>query len=194
MTVIPYALIGIPIAAILFQTIGKILSEHQKTILRAFERRVLKRQGTIKHQAAKASAMTLNASFMFFLCGAGHYRYLHGPNTFLDGLYAWFMTLTTVGFGDLVPAQPGMDNPFNILQPIAIILGLCAVSTAFNNISDCFKEGYFNINIFSCSCCWEKAGIGKVGVKECQSDTAKEEDQTVTNRSMSASVAQIPLR
>lgn len=169
MIAILYAIIGIPIAALLFQTIGKILSGHQKTVLSLFERKILKLEGPIKHQAAKASVMTGFVAFSFFLCGAAHYRYVHGPNTYSDGIYVWFMTLTTVGFGDLIAAQPDVSNLLSVLQPLAMLLGLCVVSTALNNIADCFKEGYFNVDL--CVCCCGKLTVQKV---ETHDDTKEE--------------------
>ena len=59
--------------------------------------------------------------------------------TFAQGLYVWFVTFTTIGFGDMIPGE-GTDSTSGIgvvlYRVILVIIGLSLVSTAFNTVGD----------------------------------------------------------
>ena len=57
--------------------------------------------------------------------------------TFLEGFYAFFITFTTVGFGDLIPGHESGNKAHIAYRVIMIILGLAAMSNVINSIVKC---------------------------------------------------------
>ena len=92
---------------------------------------------------------------MVFLIAANGLLMMHTQDwTFVEGVYFWFVTLTTIGFGDYVPekqaksqlpiyiteqhANKAMKTSFKIFSGIFIttyaVIGLCVVSSVLNSI------------------------------------------------------------
>jgi len=81
--------------------------------------------------------------------------------SFLDGIYCWFVTFTTIGFGDYVPfshyREKNINTPWKVyliglLFTVPFIAGLCLVSSLLNILvqhSENIKIHFHNV----CSCC-----------------------------------------
>ena len=57
--------------------------------------------------------------------------------TFAEGFYCFFITFTTVGFGDLIPGQLTHKPGHVALRIFLIIFGLVAMSSMLNAIVKC---------------------------------------------------------
>jgi len=173
-------LVGIPITVLFLQAIGKAVSEHQNIFIITFEQKALKRSAPIKHVAGKSMVMTITAVYILILTGAAEYSYrTEGRSTpsltaFLDGIYVWTITFTTIGFGDLVTATPS-DNTMGLFQPVFTMMGLCAVTTALNNVLDCINtSGSFFGFTFGCGSCCTRCGLLKVSDESRPDDVSEQ--------------------
>ena len=83
------------------QTLGKVVSKIVNKFVYMVETKVLGRR---KPQRIKIKSFILIFALMVLtLCAAGMTQvYLEGW-TFIEGVYAWFATLSTIGYGDYVP-------------------------------------------------------------------------------------------
>lgn len=100
MVFILFALIGLPLTMVTLKSTGELLHDFIKKLIIIFERRFLKKQET-KNILFK----TVIASFVQFIAlhayCAGLYVYLNQIG-YLEGIYASFVMLSTIGFGDYV--------------------------------------------------------------------------------------------
>lgn len=73
---------------------------------------------------------------MYLFVGAAVYAYVSGSRltkwSTMDKVYFAFITITTVGFGDLVP---GSDTFFAILSLIYMLLGLSLTGIVFGRLT-----------------------------------------------------------
>lgn len=89
--------------------------------------------------------------------------------TFLEGVYCWFVTFTTIGFGDYIPFQEfrlekkGKEKWIllgtGILFTIPFVIGLCLVSSFVNLLvdsSDKIKLHFHKVS--SCAICSNNCG------------------------------------
>ena len=53
----------------------------------------------------------------------------------LDGMYCYFITFTTIGFGDFIPGR--REYAIDIFHPFFIILGLVVMSNVLNGLVGC---------------------------------------------------------
>ena len=71
------------------------------------------------------------------------------PWNFVDGIYVWFITFTTVGFGDLIPGKQ-LPRWFVCLYTL---LGLCVMSALLNALTACPHLNLRSITKTCVSCC-----------------------------------------
>lgn len=108
-----YAMVGIPLGLIMFQSIGERLNK--------FASVVIKRAKTYL-RCQKTEATEINLMFatgllssIIITTGAAVFSRYEGWSYF-DSFYYCFVTLTTIGFGDYVALQVNSSNDkFNIL-------------------------------------------------------------------------------
>ena len=83
-----------------------------------------------------------------------------------EGIYVWFITFTTVGFGDLIPAKmTGWAQPHAFIIP-----GLCLMSGVVDALVECaaaFQTDNCRGKVFQCLFCHTLCG-------SCHADTAAE--------------------
>ena len=62
--------------------------------------------------------------------------------TFFEGFYAYFITFTTVGFGDLIPGSMAGGSPTakHVLAIFFILMGLAAMSNVINGLVNCTES------------------------------------------------------
>ena len=102
-----YALIGIPITLIYLGTLGEILSTLMDRILAPIEKKFQAGKKTVISVLIWAVAVILAmipGMILFIFLPALVYNAVE-PWSYGEAVYFCFVTLTTVGFGDIVPAK-----------------------------------------------------------------------------------------
>ena len=111
---------------------------------------------------------------IFTLCVGGLTQvYLEGWD-FIQGIYVWFATLSTIGYGDYIPAwklirkasetaHPERDISFwLVLSAMALpgLAGLCVVSGVLNSLVEALEEFKIQLNVRSkCARCDRKKSL-----------------------------------
>lgn len=96
-----YCFVGLPISMLTLKTLGKVVSKLVNKFVYMVEKRVLDRR---RPRRVKIKSFFLIFALMVLtLCAFGLTQsYLEGW-TFREGVYSWFVTLSTIGYGDYVP-------------------------------------------------------------------------------------------
>ncbi|XP_011878171.1 PREDICTED: two pore potassium channel protein sup-9 [Vollenhovia emeryi] len=128
-----YAMVGIPLGLVMFQSIGERLNKFASVVIR-------RAKTYLRCQKTEATEMNLMLatgllSSIIITTGAAVFSRYEGWSYF-DSFYYCFVTLTTIGFGDYVALQndqalskkPG----YVILSLIFILFGLAVVAASIN--------------------------------------------------------------
>ena len=138
---IPFAIFGIPLAVFMLNTVGENICHFVEFVNKKIE---IQFSGKHKKIGCKVKLLC-SVSFLLItllVITAGISVKVEEWNFGL-GLYVWFVTFTTVGFGDYIPGNGAHDigSPIVIVyRVIFVILGLSLVSTVFNAMADCIKQ------------------------------------------------------
>ena len=109
----------------------------QQVLVTRFETRFLKRESAPKYLNEKCTLLGLVLLLTWLFMSAGLQMRIDDW-TFLEGVYCFFITFTTVGFGDLIPGQSTRHKPGHVgLRIFLIIFGLVAMSNMLNAIVNC---------------------------------------------------------
>lgn len=128
-----YAMVGIPLGLVMFQSIGERLNKFASVVIRRAKR-------YLRCQKTEATEMNLMLatgmlSSIIITTGAAVFSKYEGW-TYFDSFYYCFVTLTTIGFGDYVALQndqalqkkPG----YVALSLVFILFGLAVVAASIN--------------------------------------------------------------
>lgn len=128
-----YTLIGIPIALIMFQSVGERLNSLIAYVLGKIKKRLnLKNQDVglvelITVESVLTMTITCFASYVFMRNEGWSY---------FDAMYYCFITLTTIGFGDMVPMQKDNALSSNFAYAcftiLFILTGLITLASSMN--------------------------------------------------------------
>ena len=149
-----FCLIGLPIAIVFVKTLGELISKAIKNAIVKLEKVFLKRVES-RNLRVKCFLVTLAAAgFLMFVAGIAESLF-HGLS-FVEGIYLWFTTMTTIGFGDYIPALIYRDNlnsqnshrdlPISVICLLIFIsslplwVGLSIMAAVLNSLADCFED------------------------------------------------------
>ncbi|EDO38100.1 predicted protein, partial [Nematostella vectensis] len=96
-----YALVGIPLTLLTLKAMGNHYNHYIKKLIILIETRCLKRT-EVKGLEGKVCLGDITVAILYLFI-ASILSCTTQNWTFLQSVYAWFITLTTVGFGDLIP-------------------------------------------------------------------------------------------
>ncbi|XP_072747685.1 two pore potassium channel protein sup-9 isoform X3 [Anoplolepis gracilipes] len=128
-----YAMVGIPLGLVMFQSIGERLNKFASVVIR-------RAKTYLRCQKTEATEMNLMLatgllSSIIITTGAAVFSRYEGWSYF-DSFYYCFVTLTTIGFGDYVALQndQALSNKpgYVILSLIFILFGLAVVAASIN--------------------------------------------------------------
>ncbi|XP_031560986.1 potassium channel subfamily K member 15-like [Actinia tenebrosa] len=148
-----YGLFGIPLTLLTLKAMGSHYNETMMKIITAIEVKCLKRNH-VKQMELKIVLFNLCITFIYLFLSALK-SVSTDKYTYPQSVYVWFITMTTVGFGDFVP-KVGADGTsfYNIL------LGLCFMSGTIDAMVSYQekKDGVSKPSRWSClSCCNRKS-------------------------------------
>ncbi|CAH0397523.1 unnamed protein product [Chilo suppressalis] len=126
---IAYALIGIPLTLTVIADLGRVFATFVSFTAKQLPAmpQCCKRVSEA-NPAGQRSLYALGAVgflFVYLSAGAGLFKMWEDDWTFYDGFYFCFITMTTIGFGDLVPKRP----KYMLLCTLYILIGLALTST-----------------------------------------------------------------
>jgi len=133
MFTVAYAFLGIPIAMIMFQSIGERMNKASSILIR----RLRTWLGCNQTEAGETDLILASSamSFVSIICGAYLYHKQEGW-TYFDSFYYCFITLTTIGFGDFVALQQDRaleSRPGYVICSFFFLLwGLSSVASSVN--------------------------------------------------------------
>ena len=137
-----YALAGIPLNLVMFQSIGERLNVITTFLLTRIVRVVRRclceqRRSADETLVSSTHLIVVSLSFSSLVVAGGAWAFSRCEGwTYLDSIYYCIVTLTTVGFGDLVALQSDgvlQSSPAYVVFSIFFILvGLAVVSAAMN--------------------------------------------------------------
>ena len=134
-----YALIGIPLALFTLNSFGGLISHGVSWLISTFEKRVLKTPEP-RNLEIKVSVLTILLTLMLLLAGSAIPVVTHGWS-FLEAFYFWFVTFTTIGFGDYVMNSHeqdgrGVQPMFDLFSLALMLFGLAVVASGINSLLD----------------------------------------------------------
>ncbi|KAL2103622.1 hypothetical protein ACEWY4_000490 [Coilia grayii] len=128
-----YAVLGIPLTLVMFQSLG----ERMNTFVRYLLSRVKRCLGLRTTEVSMENMVFVGfLSCLGMLCfGAAAFSHFEGW-TFFHAYYYCFITLTTIGFGDLVALQKKGDlqekTPYVVFSFMYILVGLTVIGAFLN--------------------------------------------------------------
>ncbi|XP_022795967.1 potassium channel subfamily K member 3-like [Stylophora pistillata] len=147
-----YSFLGIPLTMLVLKTMGEMVSKLVNHLIYAIEAKLLcrKRPGNVK---MKSVFVTFALVILTICLGGLEGIYLEGW-TFVEGFYAWFATLSTVGYGDYVPRWSLLlqaeesSNPKSklglglimFISALPSMAALCAVAGLLNALAETVDE------------------------------------------------------
>lgn len=146
-----FAIIGIPLTLTVIADWGKLFAEAvvQLALIVKSKLPVLTSTFCIPtNLAGRRSVGALAAVALLFLylaCGAGMFMLWEDDWDFFEGFYFCFVTMTTIGFGDLVPKKP----KYTLLCTLYILVGLALTSTIIELVRRQYAQSWRRLQALS---------------------------------------------
>ena len=149
MVTIGYALFGIPLILLTLKSCGSGYNSLLKSLLTKFEK-CIRKNTEISHLELKLLFLNFFALVTVIFIAATISIVKDGWNIW-QGLYVWFITFTTVGFGDFIPTHMTTSE-----QPDSLLIaGLCFMSA----VVDALVAWVERLNRCQQNCCRSQNNI-----------------------------------
>lgn len=131
---------GIPIMVVTLKTQGELINCFIHFVIKFVERKIMKRS-SVKHLEGKTLIITFVMVWSLLLSCAAMEKKYHNW-TLLEGIYAWFISISTIGFGDYVVRlhtrnQNNEDSLVSLVITFLLIsFGLGIISGVINAFGD----------------------------------------------------------
>ena len=107
MVMVLYALFGISLTGFFLRTVGNELTSLIAYLIKLYERRLMNREA--EKLEIKCAVVSMVLVLIMLLLGAAVFSATEHKWSFIDAFYYSFVSLTTIGFGDMVPGE-ARDN------------------------------------------------------------------------------------
>ncbi|XP_051156154.1 two pore potassium channel protein sup-9 [Leptopilina boulardi] len=128
-----YAIVGIPLGLVMFQSIGERVNKFSSVVIRNVKRLLNCRN--VQASEINLICVVTTLSILTIAGGAAAFSRYEGWSYF-DSVYYCFITLTTIGFGDMVALQKNRaleEKPEYVMFALIFILfGLAIVAASLN--------------------------------------------------------------
>ncbi|XP_014668881.1 PREDICTED: two pore potassium channel protein sup-9-like [Priapulus caudatus] len=130
-----YALAGIPLGLVMFQSVGERLNTFFAFVIRHIKKALkMKNENEVSDKTLIGVGTTLSGMVTF--AGAAAFSNFEENWSYFDALYYCLITVTTIGFGDLVALQENQDlnerPEYVAFSLIFIIVGLIVAGACIN--------------------------------------------------------------
>ena len=98
-----YALFGISLTGFFLRTVGNELTTLIAFLIKTYERRMMNREA--EKLEIKCAIVSLILVLFMLLLGGGIFSVAEQPWSFVNAFYFCFVSLTTIGFGDMIPGE-----------------------------------------------------------------------------------------
>ncbi|KAK3753253.1 hypothetical protein QZH41_004466 [Actinostola sp. cb2023] len=143
-----YALFGIPLAALLLQATGGAIFAVLRQLIVRIERKLKGNDAEgVKNAELKSLIGSLILLTIVILLFSSAFGYKNG--TFVEGVYSWFITLSTIGYGDIVPGLHSNNLLMVWLRVIFMFLGLSITASVLNSLASWISKRDLKV----CRCC-----------------------------------------
>lgn len=102
---IVFALVGIPLTLTVIADWGRLFASTVSTFMRHISLPAFCKKATVASRTSSYAFSAVCFLFIYLAAGAGIFGIWEDDWTFFDGFYFCFVTMTTIGFGDLVPSK-----------------------------------------------------------------------------------------
>ncbi|XP_078377576.1 two pore potassium channel protein sup-9-like isoform X2 [Oculina patagonica] len=142
-----YGLVGLPISMLALKTLGEVIVSGIQSLVLRIEKRLLKTR-QVRKIRQKTFVGTCVLMILFLLLGSVINVLAEGWS-FVEGIYVWFVVLSTIGFGDYIPFQSldqksesGREILWVLIAILAffVLLGLCVVSAVLTSLVQAAEE------------------------------------------------------
>ena len=146
MLTVVYALVGIPLTMLALKTIGEAIANGIQLFVLRIEKAFFKTR-QVNRVRLKTFLATCALMILFLILGSLIEIYAEGWS-FVKGIYAWFVVMSTIGFGDYIPFQDmdqnseSKDSLWVLIYFMAffILAGLCVVSAVLTSLAQAADE------------------------------------------------------
>ncbi|XP_066979288.1 two pore potassium channel protein sup-9-like isoform X1 [Macrobrachium rosenbergii] len=130
---IVYAIVGIPLGMVMFQSIGERLNKFTSIIIK----KIKKILGCSTTEATDVNQLCVTGTLSTIVMTVGAAVFSHYEKwSYIDSFYYCFITLTTIGFGDYVALQKNnaltTEPGYVALSLVFILFGLTVVAACIN--------------------------------------------------------------
>ncbi|KAK5643630.1 hypothetical protein RI129_007475 [Pyrocoelia pectoralis] len=140
---IVFALIGIPLTLTVIADMGRLFASSLSTLMDHMPK-CCRCANVIKRPSCYAFG-AVAFLFVYLAAGAGFFVIWEEDWTFFEGFYFCFITMTTIGFGDLVPKKP----KYMLLCTVYILIGLALTSTIIELVRRQYLQSWKQLQAMS---------------------------------------------
>ncbi|KAK9870272.1 hypothetical protein WA026_006360 [Henosepilachna vigintioctopunctata] len=136
---IVFALIGIPLTLTVIADLGRLFAHAASSFIKNVPPLPNgMRSAMVVRRTTSYAFLSVCFLFIYLAIGASVFVMWEEDWSFFEGFYFCFITMTTIGFGDLVPKQP----TYMLLCTLYILIGLALTSTIIELVRSQYAQSW----------------------------------------------------